>query len=108
LNPGLFIRAYQMHSLSVECLRLVIKFAHSSDVLPKSRFVFHRGVEPMFCPVRLELPLILKTAQCFGRKSWLLSPVSPPHAPNRHGSNASTGQGAWYRPMPVPDTPVQP
>lgn len=68
LNPGLFIRAHQMHPLSMEFFGLVIKFAHGSDVLPKYRFVFHRRIEPLFCPVRLELPLILKNARCFGRK----------------------------------------
>jgi hypothetical protein len=43
--------------------------AHRPHLFPELGFVFHFVVQPVFDPVRLDIPLILKNDRCWSRKS---------------------------------------
>lgn len=58
LDTGLLVRADQMHALLMELLRSMVQRADRLDLPPEDCLVLHFVVQPIFDPVRFEIPLI--------------------------------------------------
>lgn len=52
LDAGFFVNADDMDTGFMQLLCLMIEFAYGSDVLPKSGFILHFVIQPIFDPVR--------------------------------------------------------
>jgi hypothetical protein len=51
LDAGFFVNADHIYTGFLQFLCLVINFAYGSDFLPKSGFILHFVVQPIFDPV---------------------------------------------------------
>ena len=69
LNSGFLIHTDNVCTLVMEPLSLMIQLAYFSNFLSKFSFVFYFVIQPVFMPMRLEVPLILKNARYYWAKS---------------------------------------
>lgn len=69
LDAGFLVGADDMNAPLMEFRRLVIELAHGSDVHAEAAFVFYLVIQSVPGPMRFKVPLILKSARCWFRKS---------------------------------------
>jgi hypothetical protein len=75
LNAGFFVHADHMRTRFMQFLRLMIEFAHLSDLLPKRRIILGFVIEPIFDSMGFQIPLILKNAQYYWARWCLQCPA---------------------------------